>query len=201
MLKYKLPSTLDQDIDRFENDISAFLSGKLHETAFTAKRVKMGVYMERSYKTHMCRIRCAANIITPKQLGRIAKLAKKYGHPRVHITTRAEPQIHNVDIKNMALILRELKKINLSSRGGGGHTIRNIVTNHDSGICHDEVFDVQPHALCLTGSLIAEVDSFELPRKFKIGFSSTKEHSVNCILQDLGFVAGVNGNGKKGFEV
>lgn len=201
MLSYKLPTMLNQDINQFEKDIERFKAGDLHETAFTAKRVKMGIYMERNYKTYMCRVRCAGNIITPMQLTRLAKLGQKYGQPRVHITTRAEVQLHEIDLENLTEIFKELAAIDLSPKGGGGHTIRNIITNHDSGIHPGEIFDVQPYVIALTERFIAEVDSFELPRKFKTAFSSTADDTARCILQDLGFIAKINEKGEKGFQV
>ena len=200
-INYELPSTLNQDINRFENELNDFRTGDLHATAFTAKRVKMGIYQERNYKTHMCRIRCAGNIITPIQLVKIAELAEKYGHPWVHVTTRSEIQIHHTNLDDVVAIIRELKEVGLTMKGGGGHTIRNIWTNHDSGIHPAELFDVQPYALALTGRLIAEADSFELPRKFKTTFSSLAEDAAFSPIQDLSFVARINAKGQKGFRV
>jgi sulfite reductase (ferredoxin) len=201
MFSCKLPPTLLLDINRFEQDLADYNEGKLHETAFTARRVKMGIYMERSYKTYMCRIRCAGNLITPNQLKEISELALEYGDSRVHVTTRAEVQIHGIWLENITQVLRKLAGFGLTSKGGGGHTVRNIITNHDSGINLSELFDVQPYAAALTSLLISEVDSFELPRKFKTGFSSTEDDSTNCVLQDLGFIAQLNGKGEKGFQV
>ncbi len=197
----KLPSKLSNDIKRFEQDLSHFRDGSLHETAFTAKRVKMGVYLERNFRTHMCRIRCAGNIITPKQLAQVASLAQEYGHHWVHVTTRAEVQIHHLELDNISAIFRDLQKTGLSSKGGGGHTVRNILTNHDSGIHPDEVFDVQPYARALTGRMLDEVDSFELPRKLKISFSSLSTDAALSVFNDLGFIACVNELGEKGFKV
>ncbi|MCI5146297.1 MAG: nitrite/sulfite reductase, partial [Candidatus Electrothrix sp. AR3] len=201
MVHYIIPSSLDEDISCFENDFAEFKAGRLHEIAFTAKRVKMGVYLERNYTTYMCRIRCTGNIITPKQLAATANLAQQYGDARVHVTTRAEIQIHNIKDKNILLVLRELKKVGLSCQGGGGNTIRNIITNHDSGTCSHDVFDVQPCVLALTNRLIAEPDSWELPRKIKIAFSSREEEAALCLVQDIGFVASLNAAGEKGFAV
>lgn len=67
MIYYALPPSLENDIIRFEQEFVEFRAGQLHETAFMAKRVKMGVYLERNRSTYMCRIRCSGNIITPKQ--------------------------------------------------------------------------------------------------------------------------------------
>ncbi|NOY69911.1 MAG: hypothetical protein GXP53_10585 [Deltaproteobacteria bacterium] len=198
---YKLPTSARQDIDAFEKDLSDFLAGRLHETAFTSKRVQMGVYMERSYKTYMCRIRCPGNFITPGQLRAAAVLAEKYGDFRIHVTTRAEIQIHGILLENLLTVFKGLTACGLSSKGGGGNTIRNIITNHDSGINPSELFDVQPHALALTERLIEEPDSFEMPRKLKIAFSSMAEDASDCRLHDFGFIACKDETGKKGFKV
>jgi sulfite reductase (ferredoxin) len=201
MIHYTLPPSLSQNIDQFESDLADFLNGNLHGTAFRAKRVKMGIYQERGGETYMCRIRCGGNVVTPKQLKKIAGLTKKYGNPWVHVTTRSEIQIHHVKLEKVIPIIRELAIVGLSLKGGGGHTIRNICTNHDSGTNPNELFDVQPYAIALTSRLIAEVDSFELPRKFKTSFSSLAEDGANCATQDLGFLAAINEKGQKGFRV
>jgi sulfite reductase (ferredoxin) len=201
MIHYALPPSLDNDIFRFEQEFAEFRAGRLHETAFTAKRVKMGVYLERNRSTYMCRIRCSGNIITPKQLAGVASLANIYGNGKVHVTTRAEAQLYGIAERDVIPVLRKLKEINLSCKGGGGNTVRNIVANHDSGISIKEVFDVQPCLLALTERLVRESDSWELPRKMKIAFSSLAEEAAFGFIQDVGFIAQLNAEGKQGFRV
>ena len=201
MLHYEIPATLEADIRRFEADLAAFRSGQLHETAFTAKRVKMGIYLERNYITYMFRIRCAGGILTPQQLAAAGKLARQYGDGRVHVTTRAEIQIHGVEEDKLVLVLRLLHEAGLSSLGGGGNTIRNIVTNHDSGISTQEVFDVQPAAVALTSRMAAEPDSWDLPRKIKTGFTSRPDDAAFILVQDIGFIACLNALGERGYQL
>ncbi|MCI5168135.1 MAG: nitrite/sulfite reductase, partial [Candidatus Electrothrix sp. GM3_4] len=182
-------------------EFAEFRAGRLHEIAFTAKRVKMGIYLERNRSTYMCRIRCSGNIITPKQLAGVASLAKIYGNGKVHVTTRAEIQLYRIAERDVLPVLRKLKEISLSCKGGGGNTVRNIVVNHDSGISIKEVFDVQPCLLALTERLLKESDSWELPRKMKIAFSSLAEEAAFEFIQDVGFIAHLNAEGKQGFRV
>jgi sulfite reductase (ferredoxin) len=201
MIYYALPPSLEEDIRCFEQEFSDVKAGRLHETAFTAKRVKMGVYLERSRSTYMCRIRCSGNIITPKQLAGVASLAKIYGNGKIHVTTRAEIQLHNMKEQDVIPVLCKLKEIGLSCKGGGGNTVRNIIANHDSGISAREVFDVQPCLQALAKRLLQESDSWELPRKMKISFSSLAEEATFGFIQDIGFVAHLNAEGKQGFRV
>ena len=201
MTYYLLPPSLDDDLLRLQQDLADFRAGRLHETAFTAKRVKMGVYLERNRSSYMCRIRCSGNIITPKQLAGTAALAGIYGNGIVRVTTRAEVQLHGIEEKDLIAVLRRLKEINLSCKGGCGNTVRNIIANHDSGISSEEVFDVQPCLLALTERLLRESDSWNLPRKMKIAFSSLARDTAFCFIQDIAFIAHRNPRGQEGFRV
>ncbi|MCP4338228.1 MAG: hypothetical protein GY799_04925, partial [Desulfobulbaceae bacterium] len=97
-------------------------------------------------------------------------------------------------------IVRELYSAQLSSRGGGGNTARNIMASCDSGINPEELFDVTPHAVALSSRLIAEGDSWNFARKFKVSFSSTKKDNALAAFNDLGFVATTR-EGRRGFTV
>jgi sulfite reductase (ferredoxin) len=201
MLYYEIPSSLEADICRFEDELAEFRAGKLHDTAFTAKRVKMGVYLERNYITYMLRIRCAGSILTPEQLEVAGELARQYGDSRVHVTTRAEIQLHGLKEENIASVLRFLKAARLSCLGGGGNTIRNIVANPDSGVSPQEIFDVQPCAIALTSRMVAEPDSWEMPRKIKTAFTSRRDDAALALVQDIGLIACLNEQGKRGYQL
>lgn len=197
---YEIPETLVEDHKQFEKDINEFITGEMNPVKFKAIRVAQGVYEQRQNDTYMIRIRCAACGITPRQLRKVAEVAEKYGNGEVHFTTRSEVQIHDVLIQNLMTVMKELRTVDLSSRGGGGNTIRNILTSPDSGVSKDEVFDVDPYAMALTSRMIHEADSWNLPRKFKIAFSNSKKDTAYTQTTCLGFVAAIK-NGQKGFEV
>lgn len=197
---YEIPKTLGREIDELEASIKRFKKGDLHPTKFRAQRVPFGVYEQRTENTFMVRIRLAAGGITPLQLEKTALIAKEYAKPEVHITTRQELQIHDAKIEDLPKILRELSRIGLSSRGGGGNTLRNIMASYDSGINPLESFDVTPHAAALSTRLIAQDDSWNFPRKFKISFSSTEADNALAAFNDLGFIGQIQ-NGQKGFKV
>jgi sulfite reductase (ferredoxin) len=197
---YTLPNTLSDDIRYYGSLIDEFTDGKIEPVKFKAIRVPMGIYEQRKDGTFMVRIRCAGGFITPHQLKRVTEIARDHGSELIHLTTRQEIQIQNVDLKETLLVLQNLKEIGLSSKGGGGNTVRNIMASVDSGIATGEVFDVTPYAFNLTTKLIAEPDSFTLPRKFKIAFSNSEEDTGFAKFNDLGFIASVK-DGKRGFKV
>jgi sulfite reductase (ferredoxin) len=197
---YDVPDVLFAEQDQFESDIRDFSRGLINPVKFKAIRVAHGVYEQRQNNTYMIRIRCAAGGITPTQLKKVAELAERYGSGEVHFTTRQEVQVHEVLLQDVIKAIRGLNDVGMSSRGGGGNTIRNILTSVDSGIAPDEVFDVDPYAIALTTRMISEPDSWNLPRKFKIAMSNSEKDTTYSMATCLGFVATVK-DGKKGFRV
>jgi len=197
---YENAPTLQKEQDQFELDIADFASGKINPVKFKAIRVAHGVYEQRQEHTYMIRIRCAAGGITPTQLKKVAELADQFGSGEVHFTTRQEVQVHEVLLQDVMNVIRGLNEVDLSSRGGGGNTIRNILTSPTSGVDKNEAFDVDPYAIALTTRMINETDSWNLPRKFKINFSHSLEDDSFTQATCLGFVAKIQ-DGKKGFEV
>jgi sulfite reductase (ferredoxin) len=147
----------------------------------------------------MSRIRATGGVIYPEQLLQIIEIARKHQSDLLHITTRQEIQIQNLNLEEVEPILSELQAIGLSTKGGGGNTVRNILVSSDSGISNEEVFDTTPYAMALTTKLIAESDSYLLPRKLKIAFSSDDKQVDYAGINDLGLVAQIR-NGEKGFR-
>ncbi len=186
--------------DQFEKDIEEFKKGNINPVKFKAIRVAHGVYEQRQENTYMLRIRCAAGGITPTQLKKVAEMGDKYGSGEVHFTTRQEVQIHDLLIDGVMPAIRGLNEVGMSSRGGGGNTIRNILTSADSGVSPEDVFDVDPYAIALTTRMIWEADSWNLPRKFKIAFSNNEKDTAYTQTTCLGFVPKIR-DGQRGFSV
>ncbi|MDH5718015.1 MAG: sulfurtransferase TusA family protein [Spirochaetia bacterium] len=200
MIGYILPDSIKEEVGEFKKKIMDYKSGLINPIQFKGIRVPHGIYEQRKENTYMMRIRCAGGIVTPKQLKKAAELAQKYGSDVLHITTRQEMQLHYVNIEDIIPIYDELISVGLSSRGGGGNTIRNIMASYDSGVSKEEVFDVSSYAVSLTSKMIAEKDSWGLPRKFKISFSNGGKDHCRAMITDLGFIAKVK-DGQKGFKV
>jgi len=197
---YDLPPQLDEEINQLEGLIQKYKRGEISLIELKAHRVPFGVYEQRETGTYMVRIRCAAGFITPEQLEKVSAIALQYSVGDSHITTRQELQIHYVKLEDIVAIIRRLKEIGLSTRGGGGNTVRNITAQETAGIDPDELFDVSLYASALTTRLIAESDSWNLPRKFKIAFSGSVQDKGYATISDIGFIAKIK-DAKKGFRV
>lgn len=197
---YRLPITLGDDIAQFASLASDYEQKKIEAVQFKAFRVPMGIYEQRQDEVYMSRVRTTGGVIYPQQLLRLIDIARAHGSNLLHITTRQEIQIQNLRLEEVEPVLKELQAIGLSTKGGGGNTIRNILVSEESGIALNEVFDTTPHAMQLTSKLIAEPDSFLLPRKMKIAFSSDEKQIGYAAVNDIGFVAKER-EGERGFLV
>lgn len=198
---YTIPDNIQTEIAELDTLIKKFQAGKMTKDELKVHRVPFGVYEQREDDTFMVRIRCSAGGVTPRQLKRVAEIAHEKCAKFVHITTRMELQIHNVDLNDVIPIIKELVKVDLCPRGGGGNTVRNVMASPDSGIYPNEVFDVSPYAIALSSRLISEPDSWKLPRKFKITFvNHIENNNANVHIHDVGYIAEIR-NGVKGFKV
>jgi sulfite reductase (ferredoxin) len=197
---YKIPESLPAELAELDSYIARYERGEIDAATLKVRRVPFGCYEQRQDGTYMVRIRTTGGALTPCQLRSVAEISARYGADAIHITTRQEFQIHDVALGDLLLVMRELLQAGLASRGGGGNTVRNVLVSPDAGVGIDEVFDPSPYAFALTGRLIAEPDSWLLPRKFKIAFSNSPADSAYAEFNDLGFVAQIR-DGQKGFSV
>jgi sulfite reductase (ferredoxin) len=193
----QIPESVREDTLNYRSQVEKFLKGDTSPISFRAYRVPMGVYEQRATGKFMVRIRIGAGLVLPFQLDRIAHLSKTYGNGILHVTTRQDIQIHEVNIENTPDVLEALLEVGLSPRGGGGNTVRNITACPEAGICPKEEFDVAPYAIATAEYLLQDRGSFNLPRKYKIVFSGCSQDCAYASVADLGFFAhkkdGING--------
>ena len=197
---YRIPSTLKGDLDYTQSLIDQFKAGEIQTGQLKSNRVPMGIYEQRKNQHYMLRLRCAGGFVTPEQLAKIAFVGHQLSTSHLHVTTRQEIQIHNVDIEDAVPALRKLEKIGISSAGGGGNTVRNMMVDVRSGLTAEEEFDVYPYVEELTSRLIAEKDSFTMPRKYKVAIDTSVDTANYSYIADLGLQARIK-DGKRGFRV
>ncbi|MEI7733577.1 MAG: sulfurtransferase TusA family protein [Verrucomicrobiota bacterium] len=197
---WNLPASLPQDLTAFEKNVAQFKDGAISATQFQVFRVPQGVYEQRESGTYMLRVRFPAGVALPHQLRRLAEVAENFGNGILHVTTRQDIQVHRVPLEGIHPALAALSEAGLSTKGGGGNTVRNITGCPHAGVCADEAFDVAPHVIALTEFMLADPQSFQLPRKYKIAFSGCGRDCSGATVNDLGFIAKVN-DGIQGFAV
>ncbi len=185
----QIPDSIKEDALAYRGQVEKFIRGDISPIMFKAYRVPMGVYEQRNIGEYMVRIRIGAGLVLPYQLERIAQLSNIYGNGTVHVTTRQDIQIHNISIENTPDILEGLLEVGLSTRGGGGNTVRNVTSCPLAGVCPKEEFDVAPYAVATAEYLLQDRNSFNLPRKYKIVFSGCSEDCAFASVADLGFFA------------
>lgn len=201
MSGYTIPDSVTKgDFEFFKKSLNELKSGKITKDDFKGIRVPFGVYEQRERETYMVRVKTYGGEIEPKQLGILADYADKYANNQLHITTRGGVQLHYTKLDDLCEILENLHSIGLTSRGGGGATVRNINADILSNIANDCVFDVIPYANALTTKMLGLKDSFHLPKKFKFAFSASSADRAMATITDVGFIAKIE-DGKKGFEV
>ncbi|RDU64753.1 nitrite/sulfite reductase [Helicobacter sp. MIT 14-3879] len=201
MSNYKIPdSVLKDDFISFKESYKKFINKEIDEATFKAIRVPYGIYEQRERNTYMIRVKTNGGQISPKQLLGLSKFAKKYANLKLHITTRGGIQLHYAKLEDLCEIIESMHSIGITGRGSGGGTVRNIASDPLSGVAQDDVFDVQPYANALTTKMLELKDSFNLPKKYKIAFSSSGADRAMASITDVGFIARIK-DSKKGFIV
>jgi sulfite reductase (ferredoxin) len=188
----------DRDIDDFAAEVAEFCAGRLPADQFKKLAALRGIYEQRKSGTYMLRVRLTAGVLTAAQGRALAGISQRYTEGQVHVTTRQNIQFHGLSIGDAPEVMRELRQVGLLSKGGGGNTVRTVVTCPYAGACPSEVMDVTPYARAITDYLLALPGSYTLPRKFKIACSGCRADCALAKATDVGYVAEVR-NSEPGF--
>lgn len=78
---YRIPSTLDSDLDYTESLVKKYKAGEITAGELKANRVPMGIYEQRKNHHHMLRVRCTGGLITPQQLAKVPSSATRSRPP------------------------------------------------------------------------------------------------------------------------
>lgn len=197
-----------QEIDFIQNEIGRFHRGDLTRDELRFRRLLQGTYGQRGQEEehgHMFRIKLPqGGTVTPEQWETMADLAEKFGHAKVHITTRQNVQLHFVQLDAAPEVMRRLAAVGLTSREACGNTVRNVTCDPMAGICPDEPFDPWPYARAVTRHFLRRKLNEDLPRKFKIAFSCCEDDRGMSGMHDIGAIPVVrkqNGRAERGFRV
>ncbi|MHC4187768.1 MAG: hypothetical protein ACYSRQ_06200, partial [Planctomycetota bacterium] len=152
----------------------------------------LGVYQQRGGQLFMQRVKICGGRINWPQWRKLAQLALEFSsdYP-LHITTRQDIELHNVKLKDIHDLHKGLYQAGINTFGACGDSIRNITV---CTCCGKSTYglDVLPIAQFVQLKLQNSYASYNLPRKFKIGFSGYQSGSGKPYINDLGFIVQEN---------
>jgi sulfite reductase (ferredoxin) len=192
---------VEKDIIDLEKKIRAFREGKIHDEKFRSLRLARGIYGQRQPGVQMVRIKLPFGKVTFKQLLRIADISDEYASHNLHLTTRQDIQIHYVSLDRTPQLWADLERDDITLREACGNTVRNVTASPAAGIDPKEPFDVSPYAYGTFDYLLRNPVNQDMPRKFKISFSSSDEDTAYSYIHDIGLIPKLNDKGERGFKV
>ena len=185
-------------VAQFRGQVERRLSGALTEDEFKPLRLQNGVYLQ--LHAYMLRIAIPYGQLSPRQLRRLAEIARNYDRGFGHFTTRQNIQFNWVALKDIPEVLEKLAEVEMHAIQTSGNCIRNTTTDHFAGAAQDEVVD--PRAWC---EIIRQWSTFHpefafLPRKFKIAVTAAEHDRAAIRVHDVGLHIRQK-DGVTGFEV
>lgn len=200
-LTFDLEPLVRDEIDNFEKEATAFIDGGGLGDDFRPFRLQHGIYGQRQDDAQMIRVKIPHGTVTAEQLDVLGDIAKDYTPRNVgHVTTRQDYQFHYVKLEDVAHVMRLMANVGLTTREACGNTVRNVTSDHMSGVCEDTVFDVTPWAEATARFFLRHPSCQKLPRKFKIAFSACPHDHGLVPIHDLGATA-VMRDGQRGFRI
>lgn len=191
----------NEEIDRYEESVHAFLNGEMDAERFMSFRLQHGIYGQRQDGVHMVRIKAPGGRLNPDHLMVIADCAEEYAQNKLaHVTTRQDFQLHYVPTKDTATVMRRLGNAGLTTREACNNTIRNVTACPLAGVCPREHTDITTHMIGATERFLRYPLTQQMPRKFKISFSGCETDCAQGLMHDLGVVA-VHKDGRFGFKI
>jgi sulfite reductase (ferredoxin) len=191
----------NEEIDRYEEGVHAFLNGEMDGERFMSFRLQHGIYGQRQDGVHMVRIKAPGGRLNPEQLEIIAACVEDHAQIDVaHVTTRQSFQIHYVPVQDTATVMRKLGSAGLTTREACNNTVRNISACPLAGVCPREHTDISSHVIGATERFLRYPLTQQMPRKFKISFSGCETDCAQGMIHDIGVVA-VRHDGRFGFKI
>lgn len=184
---------LKQDFEYFREETEKFYDKEIDSRTYKGISGGFGSYSQRGGQKSMQRLRFPGGRITKEQMGFIAQAVEKYGIDLLHLTTCQTVQLHNLDCSTVCRLSREALDYGIITRGSGGDYPRNVMAPPLAGIEPGEYFDVLPYAIKASDFLLGKLYGPRLPRKLKVGFSSSPKNLTHATFRDLGFAARPDG--------
>lgn len=183
-----------EDMKAFQEAARKYYAGELKRAAYKGISGKYGSYAQKGDEPKsMLRLRMPAGRLTKEKLAFIAGEIRRYKIDKVKFTTCQTVQLHNLELEPVCKIMEDALGAGIVTVGGGGDFPRNVTCSPLSGIDADEYFDVMPYAEAAGLYAMQFINAEKMPRKYKIGFSSSPKNQSHATMRDLGFAARPDG--------
>ena len=146
-------------------------------------------YVAPAQNSYMCRLRIPNGALTHWQFAGLADLAENYGGGYLHVTTRANIQIREVEPKNAVAMIEGVQDLGLWTKGSGADNIRNVTGTPTAGVDPQELIDTRPFARAMHHHILNDRSLYGLPRKFNIAFDGAGRIGALEDTNDIGFQA------------
>ena len=187
------PRSWKTDLAAFREKTEDFYAGNLDKMAYKGFSGLYGSYAQRGGKANMLRLRMTAGRVTPEKLAFAADAVRRHQVGRIHFTTCQTIQLHDLQPDAVYDIMESALDAGIVTMGGGGDYPRNVMCSPLAGVEADEYFDVLPWAEAAGDYLMHFVKAEKMPRKLKVGFSSSLSNVPHATYRDLGFAARPDG--------
>ncbi len=153
-------------------------------------------YVAPNQPFYMARLRIPNGVVMHWQLAGLADVAEKFGGGYMHVTTRANLQIREIEARNATNVLESILDLGLTSRGAGADNIRNVTGDATAGLAAQELVDTRPHAREWNFHVLNDRSLNGLPRKFNVAFDGGGLIPTLEETNDIGFQAVETDEGK-----
>src|SRR5580693_366366 len=186
-------------VDQFRDQVARRLGGELTEEQFRPLRLMNGVYLQ--LHAYMLRIAIPYGTLSPRQLRKLAFIARRYDKGYGHFTTRQNIQFNWPALADCPDILNELAEVEMHAIQTSGNCIRNVTADQFAGAAADEIEVPRPYAEILRQWSSLHPEYSFLPRKFKIAVNGAAKDRAAIRVHDIGYQIVKNAEGEVGFAV
>ena len=174
---------------QFVEATRAFYAKELPPAKYKGTSGKFGSYGERGAHSSMLRLRFSGGAIESAHIAFLKDVLDRYDIDLVHFTTGEALQLHHLGEKEVLALYQECFDHGIYCVGAGSDNPRNITASPLHGVAPGEYFDMTPYIKAAANFVINCIPKFNLPRKYKISFSSGLDNEGHATFKDLGFVA------------
>ena len=169
----------------------------LTEDQFRPLRLMNGVYLQ--LHAYMLRVAIPYGTLSPRQLRKLAHIARRYDKGYGHFTTRQNIQFNWPALADCPDILNELASVEMHAIQTSGNCIRNMTADQFAGAAADEIEDPRPYCELLRQWSSLHPEFSFLPRKFKIAVAGAPHDRAAIQVHDIGYQIVRNAEGEIGF--